>query len=85
MALCRDSSQAIRRTIDALDYELSRPIALPSGVLVSVSASIGYCAINAQSKLEALIEQADNAMYLKKRERSCDRRLPFAERRQQRM
>lgn len=85
VALCRDSSQAIRRTIDALDYELSRPIALPSGVLVSVSASIGYCAIDAQSKLEALIEQADNAMYLKKRERSCDRQLPFAERRQQRM
>jgi diguanylate cyclase (GGDEF)-like protein len=85
VALCRDSSQAIRRTIDALDYELSRPIALPSGVLVSVSASIGYCAINAQSKLESLIEQADNAMYLKKRERSCDRQLPFAERRQQRM
>ena len=84
MALCRDSSQAIRHTIDELDYALSRPIALPSGAIVSVSASIGYCPISAHSQLEALIEQADNAMYLKKRERSSDRQLPFAERRQQR-
>ena len=84
VALCRDSSQAIRHTIDELDYALSRPIALPSGVVVSVSASIGYCAINAQSKLEALIEQADNAMYLKKRERSSNPQQAFAERRQQR-
>ncbi|MBP7580631.1 MAG: GGDEF domain-containing protein [Vogesella sp.] len=84
VALCRDSSQAIRHTIDELDYALSRPIALPSGAIVSVSASIGYCPISAHSQLEALIEQADNAMYLKKRERSSDRQLPFAERRQQR-
>ncbi|MDC7716121.1 GGDEF domain-containing protein [Vogesella sp. DC21W] len=84
VALCRDSSQAIRRTIDELDYALSRPIALPSGAIVSVSASIGYCPVTAHSQLEALIEQADNAMYLKKRERSCDGQRPFAERRQQR-
>ena len=82
VALCRDSRQAIRHVIDELDYALSRPIALPSGSIVSVSASIGHCDMTDQTQLETLIEQADNAMYRKKRERSTDPQLAFAERRQ---
>jgi len=38
--------------------------------------------MTADTNLEALIEQADNAMYLRKRQRSQDASLPFADRRQ---
>lgn len=82
VALSRRQPQEIDRLIAELDYELSRPIALPSGNVVSITASIGRCDMHASTNLEALIEQADNAMYLRKRQRSQDPALPFAERRQ---
>lgn len=82
VVLCRPQRQHIDSLITELDYELSRPIALPSGQVVSVTASIGSCDMHADTDLEALIEQADRAMYLKKRQRSQNPALPFAERRQ---
>lgn len=82
VALHRPQSAHIDRLIAELDYELSRPIALPAGQVVSVTASIGRCTMTAETHLEALIEQADNAMYLRKRQRSQDASLPFADRRQ---
>ncbi len=83
VALCRPQRQQIDQLIAELDYELSRPIALPSGSLVTVTASIGRCDMHTGTDLEALIEQADKAMYLKKRQRSLDASKPFADRRQQ--
>src|SRR5574343_529047 len=77
VALCRPQRQQIDQLIADLDYELSRPIALPSGSLVTVTASIGRCALHTGTDLEALIEQADKAMYLKKRQRSLDASKPF--------
>ena len=83
VALGRPQRQQIDQLIAELDYELSRPIALPSGSLVTVTASIGRCDMHTGTDLEALIEQADKAMYLKKRQRSLDVSKPFADRRQQ--
>lgn len=60
---------AIEGFIARLHTAIRRPILLPSGVEVSVGASIGYCTAHPPMDINALLREADKAMYAVKKQR----------------